>query len=399
MNKKAKGTGYIRKRKNGMWEGQYHLNDKRKSIYGRDYNEVRSRLNTIYAEMLNDTYVEPSSITYGEWLIEWLETYSKPIIRESTYISYETYIRAHITPKLGNIKLKSLSTDKLQKFFNDKAAGERLDNRSGGLSTKTLRNLKNMMHLALEQAKANELIVKNPVDAVKLPRQQPKDMRVLSTEEQSQLESVLGPSDEILAQGILVALYTGVRIGELLGLLWSEVDLIDGSINIRRSIRRQKKLDEHYGDNYEIIEALSPETNKTAIMIGQVKTAKSRRKIYLPEKAINALKRLKAWQENMKRQVGKQFNSMGFVLCNENGFPLDPRYYQDVFQRHIKKAGLTHANFHALRHTFATRALEKGGDLNTVADILGHAQPSTSLNMYGHSFDERRRKFMTLFNA
>jgi len=356
-------------------------------------------LNTIYAEMLNDNYVEPSSITYGEWLIEWLETYSKPIIRESTYISYETYIRAHITPKLGNIKLKSLNTDKLQKFFNDKAAGERLDNRTGGLSTKTLRNIKNMMHLALEQAKANELIVKNPVDAVKLPRQQPKDMRVLSTEEQSQLESVLGSSDEILAQGILVALYTGVRIGELLGLLWSEVDLIDGSINIRRSIRRQKRLDEHYGDNYEIIEGLSPETNKTAIMIGQVKTAKSRRKIYLPEKAINALKRLKAWQEDMKRQVGKQFNSMEFVLCNENGLPLDPRYYQDVFQRHIKKAGLTHANFHALRHTFATRALEKGGDLNTVADILGHAQPSTSLNMYGHSFDERRRKFMTLFNA
>lgn len=399
MNKKAKGTGYIRKRANGMWEGQYHIDNKRKSIYGKDYNEVRSRLNKIYAEMLTDTYVEPSSITYGEWLLEWLDTYSKPIIRKSTYISYETYIRAHITPKLGNIKLKNLNTDKLQKFFNDKAAGERLDNRTGGLSTKTLRNLKNMMHLALEQAKANELIVKNPVDAVKLPRQQPKDMRVLSPDEQSQLESVLESSDEILAQGILVALYTGVRIGELLGLLWSEVDFDDGCIFIRRSIRRQKRLDDYNDDDYTIIDALSPENNKTAIMIGQVKTTKSRRSLYLPGKAMEALKKLKAWQDEMKKQMGKHFNPMGFVFCNENGLPLDPRYYQDVFYRHIKKAKLSHTNFHALRHTFATRALEKGGDLNTVADLLGHAQPSTSLNMYGHSFDDRKRKFMALFNT
>lgn len=133
-------------------------------------------------------------------------------------------------------------------------------------------------------------------------------------------------------------------------------------------------------------------------MIGNVKTVKSKRKIYLPDKAVEAFKRLKAWQEQFKTPGTNSFNRMNFVLCTEFGKPIDPRSYADIFYKHIDKAGLAHTNFHALRHSFATRALEQGGDLNTVADILGHAQPSTSLNMYGHSVDDRKRKMMLLFN-
>lgn len=134
-------------------------------------------------------------------------------------------------------------------------------------------------------------------------------------------------------------------------------------------------------------------------MIGNVKTAKSKRKIYLPDKVVEALKKLKAWQEQHKTPGNKSFNKMDFVLCTELGKPVDPRTYEDIFKRYITKAGLSHTNFHALRHTFATRALEQGGDLNTVADLLGHAQPSTSLNMYGHSVDDRKRRMMLLFNT
>jgi len=399
MNKKLKGTGYMRHRSNGMWEGQYYYDGKHKSIYGTDYNDVRSRLNKICSEIINKTYVEPSRIALADWLSEWLETYSRPIIRQSTYISYETYIRAHITPKIGNFKLYSLTPKILQRFFNDKARGERMDNKEGGLSPKTLKNMRNMLHLALEQARDNDMIVKNPVRSIKLPKLEPREMRVLSYQEQKMLEEVLLESEEPLAAGILISLYTGIRIGELLGLMWSEVDFIDKSIYIKRSLRRQKKLGDKFEDDYEIIDMGTPDTNKTAIMIGRVKTAKSRRKIYLPDKAVDALKKLKEWQEQFKFPGNESFNEMGFVLCTELGKPIEPRTYEDIFKRHIKKAGLSHTNFHATRHTYATRALERGADLNTVADLLGHAQPSTSLNMYGHSVDDRKRKMVLLFNG
>lgn len=393
----AKGTGYLRKRSNGTWEGQYLHDGVRKSIYGTDYAEVRKRLNVICTGLLNDTHVEVSVMTLGGWLDFWLERYSKPVTRQSTYISYETYIRVHIKPSIGDVSLRHLTAGTMQNFFNVLAVNGRKDRKSGGLSTKTLRNIRNMLHLSLEQAIVNELLVKNVMKLIKLPKQRKQEMRVLSVQEQQQLEEAIRQSNEVLPWGILFALYTGVRLGELLALRWSDINEAAGSVYINNSLRRQSIKGEIKAGDYTIIPA--DPNNKTALMIGHVKTQKANRVIYLPQKAMEALSHFKDWQEEMKLKSGARFNKMNLVICTEQGLPVDARTYQDVFGRMVARSGIVKANFHCTRHTFATRALERNADLNTLAELLGHAQPSTTLNMYGHSFDDRKRKLMLGFDT
>jgi len=375
-------------RKDGRWEGTYYHDinpqtGKRKKLsrYGQTEKEAKEKLLTAMSEMKSGTYIEKNKLTLEGWLIQWLEVYAKPKVKQSTYVSYDTYINKHIIPEIGKIKLVDLRVDMLQQFFNKKATMGRLDGK-GGLSEKTLRNLYTMLSTALKQAYENSLINKNLAELVKLPKVMRTEMRVLSLSEQQKLIEALKTSEERYKIGILICLSTGIRIGELCGLQWQDINEITHVLSIRRTLNRLPTIDKTKG--------------KTELVIDTPKSQKSVRDIPLPAFLIDELNIYKQLREEEKAAAADIYDKRGFILCNEIGAPVEPRMMQDVFKRVLKVAGIEDANFHALRHTFATRAVEMGMDIKTLSELLGHADVSTTLNKYAHSMDEQKRKAMNL---
>lgn len=176
MSKRGQNEGSIRQRKDGTLEARYTVGVKengkpnRKSVYAKTRKEVKDKLNAILLSLKNGTYTNSNNILFIDWLSKWLETYAKPNIKLATYTSYETYIRGHLKPYFSNIKLQSVSAEMLQKFFNYKQNNGRLDNREGGLSAKTLKNMYNMLHASFKQAYINGLVQTNIVETIRTPK-------------------------------------------------------------------------------------------------------------------------------------------------------------------------------------------------------------------------------------
>lgn len=387
-------TGHIRQRENGLWEGQYVYKGERRSIYGKTREEVSWQLDEIITSIEEGTYIRPNQHTLLSWLREWLESYAKPTLRPSTFTNYEMTIERHFNTRLGRVKLKNLSTRMLQDFFNEKLISGRADRKSGGLSAKTLKNMKYMLHVALDQACHDNLISSNPVDGVRLPVPDGPEQRVLRLEEKERICAHAATIHTFPAQGVILLLTCGLRRGELLGLQWQDVDLENGIIKIRHTLSRLKKFDvSSSAYQYIQLDTYAPKTNRTAIYLGPVKTKKAVRTIYLPVRAKDALLEIRAISVELAE--GKSdFNPHNLVFCTEEGHPLEIKVLEDGFQQILTDLQIKSVNLHATRHTFATEALQKTTDIITVSELLGHARPSTTLDMYGHTFDERKRALM-----
>lgn len=387
-------TGHIRQRENGLWEGQYVYERDRRSIYGKTREEVSRRLGEILRSIEEGNYTRPNQHTLLSWLREWLNTYAKPTLRPSTFTNYEMTIERHFNNKLGRVKLKNVSTRMLQDFFNEKLISGRADKKSGGLSAKTLKNMKYMLHVALDQAYYDKLISSNPVDGVRLPVPDGPEQRVLRPEEKERICAHAVAIHTFPAQGVILLLTCGLRRGELLGLQWQDVDLEKGVIKIRHTLSRLQKFDINQSAyQYIRLDTYAPKTNRTAIYLGPVKTKKAARTIYLPARAKEAFLEIRTISEKLAE--GKlDFNPHNLVFCTEEGHPLEIKVLENGFQQILAALQIKNVNLHATRHTFATEALQKTTDIVTVSEVLGHARPSTTLDMYGHTFDERKRALM-----
>jgi hypothetical protein len=174
--KKGNNEGSIRKRADGTWEGRYsdgrNENGRQiqRSVYGKTRKEVSDKLNAILYQKQNGTYVTPNKITLSNWLCQWLHNYAEITVRPSTYISYEGYVYNHINPVLGNMAIQQITPVMIQNFYNQKYESGRVDG-NGGLSAKTIRNMHNMLHQSLDQAKINGVILTNPTDGTVIPKQ------------------------------------------------------------------------------------------------------------------------------------------------------------------------------------------------------------------------------------
>ena len=352
----ARKVRNIYRRKDGRYEARYikDRDDQGKAIYGavyaRSYAEVKEKLEL--AKKLNKPAVPANAVrTITAELETHLETL-KPQIKQSTYGVYRRYIDDYIYPFFKDMPCSHLIAEVSQKFVN-----RQLEN---GLSAATVQSVFCFLKNGLKSTLATDVF------CVKLPKSTSSEVKVLTVDEQKRLESVAKASDHINCISIILCLYTGIRIGELCGLLWSDIDFEHKQLHIRRTLQRIRSLD---GNTKTVVITTSPKSNA------------SNRCIPLPEFLIDLLKE-------------HHIHASGKHVISRNGNAIEPRNIQYRFKNLLSDADIKPANFHSTRHTFATRALENGFDVKTLSEILGHASPALTLKKYAHSLDEHKRKSM-----
>jgi len=271
------------------------------------------------------------------------------------------------------MKLKDLTSRDLQEFYNYKLAVE-------NLSAKTILNIHRCLHEALKQAVLEHYLTFNPSDAVVLPKREKPEIEILTREEQAKLIQ----ASYQFRYGIFIrlTLTTGMRLGEVLGLKWENIDLRSGILNIRQTLNRLEKID------------YDGRGSKTEIVFQIPKTKNSIRSIPLLPFMIKELQDWKNAQTADKLQAGAAYQDMGMVVTNSLGGYIEPRTFKDYYNKILQAANIGHFTFHALRHTFCTRALENDMDAKTVSTIMGHYSVAFTLDVYGHVLDSHKREEM-----
>ena len=356
------GDGTIRLRTDGRWEGRYTVGyhpetgkQIMRSVYAKTKREVREKLNKILTDIQEGAYIEPTSITVGQWLDTWLKEY-KINLRPETKASYEMHIRIHLKPDLGKIRLNKLTTHQIQHLYN-KLINER------GLSPKTVKNIHGALHAALEQAKINGYLRINPSEGTTLPKIEKEELKVMDTQDVSAfLRAIKGDEYEL---PLFVALFTGLRQGELLGLTWDCVDFEKGTLLINKQHNLAKGEKEFH---------FSPLKNSRPRCL----TAASA--------VMDALKEQQRRQAQWATELGSAWdNSENLVFTTQMGRYINNKTIWMNFKRIVTELGMPELRFHDLRHTFSINSLQAGDDIKTVQENLGHATASFTLATYAHA--------------
>ena len=295
---------------------------------------------------------------YEEWLNIWLDDYVKPGAKERTYIRYEQLIRAHIAPEIGDTDVNDLTPVVLQSFAAGLSA--RGNGKTGkGLAASTVNAIISVLQSSLRTARAFGIATEYSAHSIKRPKLNERKIECFTLAEQKKIESAAMGAKKPKTFGIVLCLYTGLRVGELIALQWKDIDLSKGLLTVSRSCHDAKD----------------------GLVFDEPKTATSYRVIPLPKQLLPKLKSIK-----------KNGNS-DFVV-SAGGNVVSVRSYQRSFELLLKKLNIPHQGFHALRHTFATRAIECGMDVRTLAEILGHKNPTVTLKRYAHSLLEHKTAMM-----
>ena len=328
--KRANGEGNIRKRKDGRWEGRYTAGIDpetgkpiAKSVLARTQRECKEKLQKAMEELEKIDITKRRDYTVGEWAQLWYENYAKPSVRASTAAYYKNYIDQHIVPRIGDIKLTALTTLQIQKFYNEtKAHGrvqryENMDDLS--LSNKTIRGLHTMLRQCLEQAVTERLIPYNPANGCRLPKKEKKKMQIIPPEK---IRDYLKAAEE---WGVLPMFYlelsTGLRRGELVALLWSDLNLQTKTLTVSKSVSR----------------------GKGELVVTEPKTENSVREIYLSDEVIRLL---------VEDRKNHPFSPYMFPSPKTGGM-YGPDCVGRIHKKLLEKAGIEeHVRFHDLRHPY-----------------------------------------------
>jgi len=289
-----------------------------------------------------------------EWLNIWLNKYVKHTIKLRTFLTYESICKKHIIPVLGNYKLNDLSSKIIQDFLLNKLEHGNINNNQA-LSYNTIKMIYSILKKALNSAYDFEIINVDYTKKIILPKNREKNIEVFDSKEQKILETFCLNNKKSNYFGIVLCLYTGIRLGELLALTWNDIDFNKKLLSINKTASYIKINDKF--TNY----------------IDTPKTSSSNRTIPLPKQLLPYLKKIK-----------KTSNSKYIITTKRNGM-VGTRSYQKTYTRILNKLNIKYRNFHSLRHTFATRTLELGMDVKSLSEILGHKNAMITLNRYSHS--------------
>ena len=299
---------------------------------------------------------------YTEWLNIWLENYIKPSSKERTYIRYSQLIRTHIAPKIGKIDVNDLTPIVLQSFVTELLSTGNL--RTGKeLSPNFVNTVISVIQNSLKAANLVGIASEYTANKIKRPKTKEKHVDCFSVSEQKKIENYILQSGKDKLFGIVLCLYTGLRIGELLALTWRDIDFGKGLLFVSKTC--------HDGNDGQ----------KHIRITDSPKTVNSRRVIPLPKQILPLLKGVKKRSE------------CEYIVADGDK-PVFVRSYQRTFELLLKKLHIPHKGFHSLRHTFATRAIECGVDVKTLAELLGHKNATITLNRYAHSLLEHKVDMM-----
>lgn len=372
----ANGDGSIFLRKDGRWCGAITIGSdengvqKKKYIYDRDRDELRKKMLALQNDIsINGGYVRDDIITLNQWGKTYLNEFVKSSVRPSTYDSYEVILRRHINKdSIGAMKLKDIKSFHLQKFLNSKSS----------LSKSYIKKMHMLLDMFFSNAVKNDLIPKNPMDAVNMPKSQKqvKDVRALTRQEQSEYMKQLESTR--LKPLFLTCLFTGMRMGELMALDWDHVNFKKGEIKVEFSYKEVRMHDQK--EPYWKLLKQPP------------KTSSGLRTIPIPQEIVKMLKSHKTAQDKLSLKLGKdEFNKEKLVFCSEVGTPLSSRNIQRTHYSICNKIGLSGIGFHALRHTFATRMIEENVPVKTVQYWIGHSSIEITYNIYVHVQEENKK--------
>lgn len=352
----------IYSRKDGRFEGRVYLgkdeNGKRRyrSYYGATAEEVRRKYEL--AQFSFVTNVPAAKMTVANLTAEWLLSIQNRV-KGSTLANYRLKLKKHIIPSFGTMNCWAVGSREIYGFINKKIAD--------GLSSRYVSDILVVMKSIFKYA-AREYGIKNVFDGISMPKKKQKEVRLLTKDEENKLKKYITDKPSLFGMGIALTMYTGLRIGELCALKWECIDLESRTLTVRKTIQR---IQDHEGGS------------KTKLIITEPKSERSRRTIPIPKCMIEMLRSFKT--------------DDGCYLLTGEEKPMEPRAMQYRFSRLLKKLELPHIHYHALRHGWASRAIELGFDVKTLSEILGHSGVELTLRLYVHSSFERKRACMDMF--
>lgn len=383
-----KGENIFR-RKDGRWEARYiHHYDAcgcavYKYVYAKSYTEVKEKKQKILSTPEQKSMI-PSGTTSGldflcnKWLAD-----VKFSVKESTYTRYYRAVNKYILPNIGKLELRQIDAKKINSF------GEELlrkgGRQQGPLSAKTVTDILVVLKSILKFGTV-EGDIKSEIYGIRYPQREGKKIEVLSEANRKELERILLERKDRMSLGILLSLFTGMRIGELCGLRWCDIDLESKTISVRRTVER--------------IADLSPlAKNKTKLIVSDPKTKSSVRIIPIPQFLTNYLADVKS--EDLERIAFGDYArcyqkyeiSENYVLTGTS-VPTEPGAIYSQYRKFMRANGMDKYSFHALRHTFATRCVEAGFDTKSLSEILGHSSIATTLSVYVHPSLAQKRSQM-----